>query len=181
MPLNLEFFVTFEALADITILYFLGSKNKIVVFLTSCSGMCSVLYMKNPWATFCFSYNLKAVISRRGSHTHKSLQCIADWTILLNQPFKVRKSSRLKVDNDFSFMCNFTWVAHSCIFVFWKDCSTFFPQTPSMQQKITWVKLLHCLYIHREMVCMYICHYTHTRNIFWLLFFISSRCDFLES
>lgn len=153
--------------------------------------------MKNPWATFSFSYGLKAVISRRGSQTHKSLQHIADWTILLNQPFKVRKSSRLKVDNDLTFMCNFTLVAHSCIFVYWKDCSTLFHQTSPLPQSHSYLSAstlgitqLNCCtvytYIHREIVCAYVYMALHTHtyiySIFWLLFFfVSSRCDFLES
>lgn len=129
--------------------------------------MCSVLYMKNPWASFCFSYSLKAVISRKWSHTHKSLQCIADWTIVLNKPFKVRKSSRLKVNNDLSFMCNFTLVPYSYIFVFWNDCGTAIPQTPPMQQRVThtWVhphwkshKLNCCtVYTYTERLCVRAC------------------------
>lgn len=129
--------------------------------------------MKNPWATFSFSYGLKAVISRRGSQTHKSLQHIADWTILLNQPFKVRKSSRLKVDNDLTFMCNFTLVAHSCIFVYWKDCSTLFHQTSPLPQSHSYLSAstlgitqLNCCtvytYIHREIVCAYVYMALHT-------------------
>lgn len=92
-------------------------------------------------------------------------------------------------------MRNFTLVAHSCICVFWKDCGILFPQTPPIQQKVThtWVsastleitqiKLLHHIYIYREVVCMYICIYVtaHIYSILWLFSFLSSTCDFLES
>lgn len=43
---ELVFLVTFGALTDIVLLYFLGSKS--VVFLNFWSGVCSVQYMKNP-------------------------------------------------------------------------------------------------------------------------------------
>lgn len=75
------------------------------------------------------------------------------------------------------------WLIHA--YLFFEKIVVHSPQTPSLQQKVTHtlvssptleiirVKLLRCIYILREIMCMYICVYatTHTHIYTYIVYF----------